>query len=213
MDLLGLTQRDIDMMKSLVPEKFLDVKVYAKGKRGVIFQAKLDDDLVAIKVTHPNSDAHNALLLEKNYLAKVNLLGIGPQLLDYGQDYVAMEFIEGKAIGEFIETADATSLKTVLLGIFKQLLKLDKAGINKFELTNPYKHILIKNNLQAVLIDFERARFAARVKNISQFSEYVSNKKILPLLQSKDLLLDIKKFRAAISHYLETGTLVLDNLF
>lgn len=213
-DSLNLTAGEISLLRDKVPKRCSDVELYAKGKRGVIFKADCHGRDVVIKIPLSSSDANSTALLEARYLEKVNQLGIGPLLYDFSDDYVVMEFVDGVLIGDFLKS---DSLKTenlihVLLSIFDQLVSLDRYSINKFELTNPYKHIIIKNNFDPVLIDFERARHTIRPKNVTQFAEYLTGGNILPLLQKHDLLLDIVRFKAAISDYVKTGNLFLEQV-
>lgn len=191
---------DLDKLKSLLPDSCSNIELFARGKRGVIFKAIYSDEsalsccdvdtscspkqlVVAVKVSLPNSDAQSTTMLEGKYLDKVNFFGIGPTVYDYTDDYVIMEFIEGELIGKWLQENNSKEENTakkdeskVLDNILIQLEILDNAGINKFELTNPYKHIIVKENLDIVLIDFERARFSNKAKNISQFKEYIKKK-------------------------------------
>ncbi len=192
---------------TVVPADCSSLEVLAKGKRGVVFKALWNGKFVAIKTKRPDSEAHNVLLLEAQYLKKVNKLGIGPKLYEADDDYVVMDFIAGPAIGEFLEDPHnpQVAILAVLKDIFDQLFTLDKAGINKFELTNPYKHIIVTKDNKTVLIDFERARHSQRPKNINQFAQYLLSSKILFLLQAKDILKDEDKFKAALTQYQKTG--------
>ncbi len=185
---------DIEELKKLLPPTCTNVDVFSMGKRGLIFKAKYLDEKalaccsvdrtkapkeldVAIKVSLPTSQAQSTTMLEGNYLDKVNFYHIGPTVYDYNEHYVIMEFIEGTLIGEWLEEEHSEEEKKIVLeNILIQLEILDQVGINKFELTNPYKHIIVKPNLDVVLIDFERARFSKKPKNVNQFKEYVKRK-------------------------------------
>jgi len=156
-----------------IPTKYKEIELLDKGKHGIVFKAKLKNKVVAIKCKLPSSKSENTAILEANYLKKVNELGIGPKLIESDNSYVVMEFIDGIRIDKFLETATKREKEIVIKKLLEQLEKLDKFGINKMEMTNPYKHIIIKNNLDPVLIDFERARFSNKTKNISQFKEYI----------------------------------------
>ena len=195
-------------MFSVVPAHCSNLEVLAKGKRGVVFKAQCKGRVVAIKTHRPASDAKNTLLLEAQYLKKVNRLGIGPKLLEAADGYVVMEYVQGVPIGEFLEDALVSKavLLIVLAQVFDQLFALDNAQINKFELTNPYKHIIVTPDYKPFLIDFERARHSQRPKNISQFAQYLTSSKVLFLLQSKGILCDEEKFRKALKAYQREGT-------
>jgi putative serine/threonine protein kinase len=211
---LNLTAGEISLLREKVPSNCADVDLFARGKRGIIFKADYRGKVVVVKVPRPSSDAPNTSLLEARYLEKANDLGIGPKLYASSDDYVIMEFIEGSLIGDFLRDISIPVDKVlyVLLGIFHQLVTLDKSGLNKFELTNPYKHIIVKPNFEPILIDFERARYTQRPKNVTQFTQYLASKNILPLLQEKGLLVDLIKFKSAISDYLSSGELHLEQI-
>lgn len=211
---VNLTSGEIALLKDKVPLPCTDIELLTKGKRGVIFTADFRGVPVVVKVARPDSDAVNTPLLEAQYLQKANELGIGPRLYDFSQDYVIMEYVKGALIGDFLRdvSLDAKNVVSVILAIFDQLVVLDSARINKFELTNPYKHIIVKENFDPVLIDFERARFTTRPKNVTQFAEYITSLTIFPLLRERGLLLDPGVFRDKIKEYLETGELDLSIL-
>lgn len=209
---LYFTTAEVSLLLDKVPANCVDVELFTKGKRGVIFKAKYRDLPVVVKIPRPDSDAPNTPALEARYLEKANSVGVGPKLYFFSDDFVVMEFIDGILIGDFFKNDSIESEKfiQVIKLIFDQLILLDKLGINKFELTNPYKHIIVKKDFDPVLIDFERARHTVRPKNVTQFAEYLTSGNILPLLQERDLLLDVAKFKSEISNYLKTGTLNLD---
>jgi len=147
------------------------VHFFAKGHRGVIYRAIWKGQDVAVKAQNKASKArtigHEAKMLEI-----VNRHHIGAKLLHSGSDFFLYRFVEGERIGDFIKSADKRQILQVIHEIFKQLHKLDKMGINKFELKNPYKHVLVGR--EAVLIDFERARHTERPANVTQFCSYIS---------------------------------------
>lgn len=162
----------------MIPEKYKNIQILDKGKHGLVYKATFKNKFVAIKVKLPSSKSENTAILEANYLKKANELGIGPKLIENTENYVVMEFIDGIRIDKFLESATEKDKIKVIKDVLIQLKKLDEAKINKSELTNPYKHIIVKENLKPVLIDFERARFTTKPKNISQFKEYLKKNKI-----------------------------------
>ncbi|MCA9478205.1 MAG: methyltransferase [Nanoarchaeota archaeon] len=167
----NLSKEALAILTAHIPEKYTGVQVYARGKRGIIFKAKLGDELVAIKV--PLEGRESVAVLEGKHLKTANKLRIGPKLIEESSKYVAMEFVQGELIGEFLEQASDEEKEEIFEKILKQLELMDRIKFNKFELTNPYKHIIIKEGLEPILIDFERAKFTSRPKNVNQFKEYM----------------------------------------
>ena len=70
----------------------------------------------------------------------------------------------------------------------KQCRILDRLKINKEEMSNPYKHIII-NGSKVIMIDFERARFSNKVTNITQFFQYILKYNLIPLTEENKKLL------------------------
>jgi putative serine/threonine protein kinase len=152
-----------------------DVSLLARGRRGVVCTATYNNQTVAIKVNKLSAKTNNMIHLEATNLKRVNELGIGPTYITHSESYLIMEFVEGILIGEFLAAARPEVQQAVLAAAMKQCEVLDAHNINKFEMTNPYKHIIVKNDGSVVFIDFERARVTHRPKNVSQFKEYVKH--------------------------------------
>jgi len=74
--------------------------------------------------------------------------------------------------------------KPVILDVLKQCRILDKLKINKLEMHNPHKHIIIENN-KPFLIDFERAYETEKPKNVTQFCQFLMSKKVRSILKYK----------------------------
>ena len=163
---------------------------FDKGKRGLVYTAVLDGRKVLVKERNPSADVdtveHEALMLRK-----LNELGIGPRFIAFEDDSLVREFVDGQRIEEFLADASALEAKVVVREVLRQCRVMDEAGINKFEMTHPYKHILVskadssvqntedssqgsERGLSVVMIDFERCRFSQRPKNVTQVCQYLA---------------------------------------
>lgn len=148
-----------------------NLEYLAKGKRSLVYKDAKKNEVV--KVKHPDSKANCRLEIEAEFLKLLNKHGIGPRFTSFKEGKLRMEYIEGQRIGEFLENATDKQAKRVLANVLKQAKKMDDLGINKFEMTRPTKHIIVKKNLQPVMIDFERCKFTHRPKNVNQFKEFL----------------------------------------
>lgn len=133
----------------------------ARGKRGRVYRA----GDTAVKVSEPRRIAQESLML-----SRVNCMGLAPRLISADDDRLTMDFVEGVPIGEFLVDCSLERARSVLLEVARQCRLLDLAGINKGELGNPYRHIIIGDDV--VMIDWERASFTHRPQNISQLLQY-----------------------------------------
>ena len=164
----------------------------AKGKRGVVYLDEIDGKKVVVKKARPESTAINRIENEANWLKKLNKIGIGPKLISQGEGYFIAEFIDGELFGKWIEK---NKDKKVLLNILKQCRKLDRLKVNKLEMHNPLKNIIIGKKV--VLIDFERCKFTHEPKNVTQFVQFLVKKKVI---ERNDRLNEIlKKYKESYS--------------
>jgi HemK-related putative methylase len=189
-----------DIAKKLCENNIKDISLLAKGKRGMVIKS----GEVCIKVEHPGSKAIARIENEINTLAKVNKYSIGPKLIDYCKKtpYFIMEFITGLPIEEYFRKSSYKQNISIIIKIIQQLYRLDKLRINKLEMTNPYKHIIIRNN-EPVLLDFERAKLTLRPKNITQFMDYLYSRRNIikiPFDQTTMKILTIK-YKKTFSNY------------
>ncbi len=156
----------------MLPEKYkkYNPQIFAKGKRGIIYTFKNNNKTFAIKIKNPESQAILRINNEANFLKILNKYNIGPKLLESGEDYLIYEFIKGKTLKEFMKAKKLS--KKIINGIISQCKILDNLKINKEELHNPVKNIIISKN-KPILIDFERCRFTSRPKNLNQFKQFL----------------------------------------
>ena len=158
-----------------------NLKYFSKGKRSKVYTALYKNKKVIVKYT-------KRVEIEVKWLKFLKKLKFVPQLIDYDKEKLIYYFIDGITIEEFLKKKNKNS---VLKQILRQCYELDKLKINKLELTNPYKHILIKNS-KARMIDFERCYKTPKPKNVTQFSEYLMRKR---LLDRKKTLSSLKLYK------------------
>ncbi len=152
-----------------IEKKVKNVEFFAKGKRGFVFIGKFKGKKVAIKVKNPDSEAHGTIALEAGMLKEVNKHKIGPKYLFHTQHFLVYEFAEGTYVRDLPKKQLPAAAKKILM----QCFILDKAGINKQEMTRPLKHAIVGKKV--TLIDFERARKTESAHNVTQFCQFIGN--------------------------------------
>ena len=141
---------------------------FSKGKRGKIFLVK--------NIATKKSLARH-IKNEVNWLKILNKHDIGPKIISYGKGYFKYKFVRGKFILDYIKDNSKDNIKKVIIHVLKQCRILDKLKVNKKEMHNPYKHIIVDKF--PVMIDFERCYSTNKPKNVSQFGQFlISNKEI-----------------------------------
>jgi HemK-related putative methylase len=135
----------------------------AHGRRSVVYR----DDKEVIKVAQPRRVQQEALMLQK-----VNEHGLGPTYISHTNNQLCMQYIPGKRIDHYLDSHSQEEIECALTQVQQQLVVLDSLDINKSELKNPYKHVIVSPD-GPVLIDWERAKYSQRTQNSRQFNEYL----------------------------------------
>lgn len=167
------------------------MKFLAHGKRSNVFLTKYNGKSAVVKIETRNL---NVLRREADILKILNKHNLGPKLLGISKDRLILEYIKGTPLLKYIKNNSKSRVKKILKEVLNQCYLLDKLKINKYELTNPYKDIIIAK--KPVLIDFERARFSNKPKNVTQFCQFLSSPEISSKLDkkiNKDFLIGLLK--------------------
>lgn len=194
--------------KSPILKKLNHVKklsLYAKGKRGLVYTGIYKGKKVAVKIENPKSKAVGRIEIEGLFLGIVNKAGIGPKLIEAETDFIIMEFIGGDRILDYFQKSSKQKIRKCIEQIFDQLYTLDKMGINKEEMHHPIKHIIVVKD-RAVLIDFERAAKREKTHNVTQFCQFLTNKKVSIILSEKEIVVNRKKIINAAKEYSKNQT-------
>ncbi len=176
---------------------------FARGKRSIIYKAVFEGNECIIKVEKQDIGAMNRIANEKSWLEKLNHFSIGPKLFGYGEDFLIMELIDGKKFIDWLPDADTEEIKLIVIELLRQCRKLDCLNVNKEEMHNPFKHIIIRKN-KPVMIDFERCHNTLKPKNVTQFFQYLTSKRLEGIFQEKGLnfekaVIELKEYKSSYS--------------
>ena len=173
-----------------IKDKIENLKLIGKGWRGRVYRGVYKGEDLAFKVA---SDPHFIPNIQKEgkILKIVNKEGIGGKLFLIGEDFIAYRFIEGKPLKEVINEKNG---KIIISKLLKKARKLDELGINKEEFHRPYKNVLVDQNLNVYLIDFERSKMGKNIQNVNQLLQFILNEgyRYLPPFD-KDKLIELAR--------------------
>lgn len=176
-----------------------------KGRRGIVNVSEMSIGKRRIKVAIKRSLSPNYnYKKEAEMLSLLNKRKIGPMLLriDDKKECIVMEYVDGKRILEFLDTgAGKATVISIIKSILNQLYTMDMLGINKTELTNPYKHIIINSKHEPVMIDFERCHHTNKPKNLTQFIQFLCSGKFKLSLKKNSLDIDVAALRMIAEDY------------
>jgi len=167
------------MIPILLKLRLKNIEYFSKGKRGIIYKAIYKGKKVSIKTKLPSSNAEGRIKNEGNFLKILNKYDIGPKVIKNGKNYLMYEYVEGEFLPDFLEKeTNKKKKKKIITKVMKQARVLDKLKINKLEFTRPVKHVFIKNE-KITMIDFEKCYFTDSPKNVTQFCQFLINRKLM----------------------------------
>jgi len=188
-----------DLLKRLESNHIKDIEKITQGHRGLIYKGNLDDKTIVIKKQREDKQIIDRIVNEARWLKVLNRKNIGPKFLFIDDDYFVYEYVKGEFIPEYIKNSSKTNIKKVFTNVFKQCFTLDQMSVNKEEMHNPFKHIIIDK--KPVMIDFERMHFTTRPKNVTQFIQYVTSARLKKVLKAKGFNINKKKFQSLAKKY------------
>jgi len=166
----------------------------AKGKRGHVFLRDVDGRTVLVKRKNPRS-AVDTLANEARFTALLNGVGVGPAFISYDKaaGELVRAYVDGQEFRKWLPSAARAQVKAILLSVLRQCGTMDAAGVDKEEMTRPWKHIIVTLAGEAVLIDFERCRRVRVPKNVTQFCQFLASSGLSAQLKSKNIMINTNK--------------------
>lgn len=161
---------DLFMEQLYIYQLKLNNENIIKGHRGIV-EIRGKTAIKRSLTEHYNAEE------EARFLKILNKKGIGPRYISNTKDSLTMEYIDGERILDYLNSATKKQAIAIIKKIIDQLYIMDKLNINKMELINPYKHIIVRDN-EPIQIDFERCIYTTNPKNVTQFIQFLSSGKV-----------------------------------
>ncbi|MBW3013659.1 hypothetical protein KY335_00280, partial [Candidatus Woesearchaeota archaeon] len=187
------------VLKDLEKKKITNVRKFAHGHRGIVYQAMMGKKKIAIKV-QKDKKGPDRIRNEVYWLKELNKKNIAPKFIFTDRTYFVMEFVEGQMIWDFIAANDKTAIKKIIKNVFDQCSAMDQIGVNKEEMHHPIKHLLIVGD-RVIMIDFERCRRTKDPKNVTQFAQFITSTSFLVALMGKGFTINQDKIRRLAKIY------------
>lgn len=157
-------------------KRAFNMAVLGKGYVGIVVIAHTKTGRVALKIRRVDAD-RKGMEHEAEMLVKANRIGIGPRFIATGEDFILMEFAEGKLLPKWVAALRGRGarkrIRRVLREVLEQCWKLDEAGLDHGELSRAPKHIIINEEDKARIVDFETASTTRRTSNVTSICQYL----------------------------------------
>lgn len=199
---------EVDEVEFSGSRKISNLAVLGKGSIGIVVVAYRMSQKVALKIRRVDA-GRGTMQHEAEMLRRANEIGVGPRLLGVTANFLAMEYIEGTLLPEWIEALEGKDVKSrlrrVLRSVLEQTWKLDQGGLDHGELSHAPKHIIVSRANAPCLVDFETASLSRRVSNVTSLVQYLfigspvsaAIKKRLPSINQDNLMRALLTYKKA----------------
>ncbi|ABK78470.1 Ser/Thr protein kinase [Cenarchaeum symbiosum A] len=147
--------------------------VLGKGYVGVVVLARMDRQTIALKIRRTDSQRDN-MEGEAALLSVANKAGVGPRLVAYSRNFLAMEYLEGERIGDWVCSLgedDADAAGACARKILEDCYRLDEAGLDHGELSFISKHVIV--GCKTTIVDFESSSTDRRPANVTSAAQAI----------------------------------------
>lgn len=172
--------------------------VAGKGCVGLVLRAKIGNKACALKIRRV--DADRKTMDEEARLHKIaNDAGVGPRLEGHTRNLIAMEFVGGQSIVDWVDGAAKARLRGVARSVLEQCYSLDRAGLDHGELSRLDRHVIVSDS--PFIIDFESASTARKTCNVTAAAQSIFLHGAVAGKVKKALQADREKALAALRTY------------
>ncbi len=148
------------------------LNVLGKGYVGLVVLAKNKNKKVAVKIRRVDSP-RKEMKSEASLLKLANAVGVGPAMIKSSKNFMVMEYVAGKKIGNWIKdlkrNTSTTKLKSTLRKVLEDCFSLDQIGLDHGELSTLTKHVIVGK--KTTIIDLESASSQRRVSNVTSATQ------------------------------------------
>jgi len=154
-------------------KKAFNTPVLGKGCVGIVVKAFTDARVVALKIRRLDA-GRSGMQHEAEMLKQANSVCVGPKLLDVSENFLLMEFVEGKLFPEWLKKVRSKQrIRTVLRLSLAQCWQLDTIGLDHGELSHAPKHVIVKPDDTPCIVDFETASITRRASNVTALCQFL----------------------------------------
>lgn len=146
--------------------------IAGKGCVGIVVKAKAGSKICALKIRRTDAD-RKTMDNEARFHKMANSACIGPSLEGHTKNLIAMEFITGQSIIDWVVGNKATKSKmcTLAAAILEQCFSLDVAGLDHGELSRLTRHVIVSD--RPYIIDFESASITRKTCNVTAAAQSI----------------------------------------
>lgn len=139
------------------------------GYVGVVVLVERAGQKLALKIRRTNIDK-KSLVAEAHCLQRANAVAIAPQVMQWSQNFILMEYIAGDRFFDWLQRAAVNSTTTevwpVVADLLEQSFRLDQLGLDRGDMNCVTNDVLMWAG-RPMLIDFSRGSGDRRPQNVT----------------------------------------------
>lgn len=153
--------------------------IVGRGCVSTVVRARLKNQKhdVALKIRRVDANRKD---MKRDYDLQTfaNSFGVGPKAIAHTKDLFVMEYIDSVKLGKWFQKLRTRTSKkyarALIRSALEQCYRLDSNGLDHGELSNPTKHVLIRNSPvpETVVIDYESASRERRTSNLTAVASF-----------------------------------------
>ncbi|MEM4302808.1 MAG: RIO1 family regulatory kinase/ATPase [Candidatus Caldarchaeum sp.] len=147
--------------------------VLGKGVRGVVVLGLMNYQKVAVKLLRTDSPV-KSMQKEAVMHYRANSMHVGPKIIQWTDDMIVMEYVEGIKLGELFTKEHPASLSTSIEQVLEQCHTMDVNALDHGQLTNSSDHVIVDRTLKPYIIDFSHSSTARKPSNVTSFVSYIT---------------------------------------
>ena len=186
-DLSGFRKR-VSQLKSLGVEELILEGSSKVGRFGIVgrgcvstvVKARLrsEKEIVALKIRRADAN-RPAMDRDFEFQQYANSFGVGPRAIVCSNDFFAMEYVDSVKLGKWFQSLKTRTSKKLVRSLIRDTLEqcyaLDINELDHGELSNPTKHVLIRNKVEGfktAIIDYESASRNRKMSNLTSVAQF-----------------------------------------
>jgi predicted Ser/Thr protein kinase len=167
-----LKELEIMGVNSILPvgnTKIGKFSILGKGGVGLVVKVESNDrKTYALKIRR--IDANRRSMEREVKLHKIAIsAGVGPYIYANSENFILMEFIDGCNIIGWLnhQNINVDQVRKVVKSTLEQCYILDRANLDHGELSCLDHHVLVSENINAHIIDFESSSIDRKTRNVT----------------------------------------------
>jgi putative serine/threonine protein kinase len=205
--LTELAAAGVGAVRFVGPSSIDGLQILGKGCVGLVTEALLEGQLVALKVRRVDAD-RPSMYEEARLLRLANAVGVGPRLITATRNFLVMELFDGVPLFKWAtrRRRATRSVGEVLSGLLNACFRLDAVGLDHGELSRAPKNVLVGVDGDACIVDFESASMVRRVSNVTSLIQYFLFGSISKALRTSSMFPNRRGILRALSQYKQSGS-------